>query len=95
MEESLSAAWAHCQDIALDPSNFYYDSLFHRLSALVEALQTYVEGDDQVAGWFPCLEEEAPDIYQQLAHLHIDEAIANWESLEVNRLADLFLPNIP
>ncbi len=50
MEESLSAAWAHCQDIALDPSNFYYDSLFHRLLALVEALQTYVEGDDQVAG---------------------------------------------
>ena len=49
-------------DTAMDDSKFPFDTLFHRLRATAEALQTYVEGDDQVANWLRDTEEETIDL---------------------------------
>jgi hypothetical protein len=82
-------------DVVPEASNLVFNSIFHRLGATAEALQTYVEGDDQVASWLPSIEDESKKLYELLAHNRVDEALANWESLEVSRLANLLLPRLP
>ena len=72
-----------------------FDSMFHRLGATAEALQTYIEGDEQVAGWLPEVEEDTKELLHILATRHVEEALSSWESLEVSRLAHLMLPDLP
>ena len=79
-------------DTATDNSKFPFDTLFHRLGATAKALQTYVEGDDQVANWLRDTEDETIDLLWSLAVKHVEEALTTWESLEVTCIANLMLP---
>jgi hypothetical protein len=91
----IYAARFSSRDTVPEKSKLSFDSLFHRLGATAEALQTYVEGDEQVASWLPGIEEETVELYQYLANKHVEEALATWEGLEVSRLANLMLPDLP
>ncbi|KAF8496110.1 hypothetical protein F5888DRAFT_1705350 [Russula emetica] len=91
----LNIARATSRDVTTEGSNLTFDTLFHRLGATAEALQTYVEGDDQVAGWLPEVEEDTIELLRYLATRHVEEALATWESLEVSRQANLMLPDLP
>lgn len=93
--EALHAARNECRDVVPEASNLVFDSVFHRLGATAEALQTYVEGDDQIASWLPGIEDQSKEILELLATNRVDEALATWEGLEVSRLANLMLPNLP
>ncbi|KAI0266576.1 hypothetical protein BGY98DRAFT_939096 [Russula aff. rugulosa BPL654] len=62
------------------------------LGATAEALQTYVEGDDQIASWLPGIEDQSKEILELLANNRVDEAVATWESLE--RACDTNLANV-
>ena len=81
-------------DTATDDSKFPFDTLFHRLGVTAEALQTYVEGNDQVANWLRDTEEETIDLLRSLAVKHVEEALTTWESLEVTHIANLMLPDL-
>jgi hypothetical protein len=95
-KESINyAARFECRDVVPDASELIFDSLFHRLGATAEALQTYIEGDEQIANWISEVEYETTELLQTLAVRHVKEALATWESLEVSRLANLMLPDLP
>ncbi|KAI0278456.1 hypothetical protein BC826DRAFT_1162729 [Russula brevipes] len=61
------AARLGCEDVAPRDFDLTFDSLFHRLGATAEALQTYVEGDDQIASWLPVVEDEAREVLEMVA----------------------------
>lgn len=54
-----------------------------------------MEGDDLIASWLRGIEDQSKETLELLANNRIDEAIATWDSLEVSRLANLLLPNLP
>jgi hypothetical protein len=93
--DTLYAARIRCPDVVPEASNLVFDSIFHRLGATVEALQTYMEGDEQIASWLPGIEDQSKEVLGLLATSRVDEAVAAWEGLEVSRIANLILPNIP
>ena len=59
--DTLRVTQANCMDVVFEIPYPAFKSIFHRLGAMAEALQTYMEGDDQVANWFPEMEEQSRD----------------------------------